>query len=763
MSRASRSLRQSRSPAPRASELLQAEHLIASGQGVLAQALLLALQQGEGDSPDIQRLLAIEALSRGDGAAARDAAWRAVQLARGDAFLQMLLGRAHKALGDTDAAIGAYRAAIELDPNLAQAYVSLGIALKAQGDLPAAIANYQRALQIDPELSAAHANLGVALARVIEKSATVEGDTSADRDMLDSLQRAVAIDGRDVHSRQNLAVALSRRRMWPQAAEQFNAALALDPRRQDSCIALHAVLERQQLHAAAREVCERWLQINPPGAATIEVINRLVSSLLALGELDAALPWAQAATTIAPGRPETRHNLANLLQQRLDVAGALAQLEQILTLTPQYEAAWSVRLMCLLYLEDDPLALTHAHREWGSGEHRLLLPAAAPGRPVCAARPGERPLRVGWVSGDLRRHSVAYFLEPLFECHDRSRFEWLAYHTGAQEDEVSARLKAHSDGWVSCHGLDDEDVAAHIGADDIDILIDLSGHTSDARLGVFARDAAPLQISYLGYPTTTGLAEIRWRLSDPVIDPIITPVPHEADPEQAGTEQVLRMPQGMFCYRPDAAPALTELPALRAGGAGEVTFGSFNNLAKVSPQTLALWTQVLRALPHSRLLLKARPLSEAGVRQRLLAALAALGVDAARVQLLPWAGDLASHLALYGQIDIGLDTVPYNGATTTCESLWMGVPVLTLRGGTHAARVGASIMTTVGLADWVAEDAADFVARAQAAAADPQALARLRAGLRQQLQGSPLLDAAGQTRDLEEQLATAWERHLRSP
>ena len=731
-------------------EIAQAERLIAAGQGGLARALLQAALEDDPHCVDALRLLAVEALSRGDALAAIEPARHALRLAPRSAFLQMLVGRAHKAAGELDAAIEAYRRAIVLDPQRADAHVSLGIALKAVGDLHGALACHQRALEIQPELPAAHANLGVVLASLIDASPARPGDANvvdgSDDAALDSLRRAVEIDGHRIEARHNLCVALARRSLWAEAAEHFNAALALDPRRQDSCIGFHAVLMRQGLQASAREVCERWLALNTVDASTVEVVGRLVCTLLELGELDAARPWIDRAVALAPERPDIRHNLANLLVQSLDVAGAVAQLDLVLARTPSYSAAWSVRLMCLNYIEDDPLKLIQAHRQWGARQ-----PLATGAWPAEAAAAGHaaapRRLRVGWVSGDLRRHSVGYFMEPLFAARDREQFEWIAYYTATREDEVSARMRTLADAWVSCDALNDEALAARIRADRIDILVDLSGHTADSRPGVFARRPAPLQISYLGYPTTTGQPATRLRISDPVIDPATEP--------EDGAEQVLRMPRGMFCYRPDIAPPLSPLPALHGGA---VTFGSFNNLAKMSPQTLALWARVLHAVPLARLMLKARALSEAGVRLRLLAALADHGITADRVLLAPWAGDLASHLALYEQVDVALDTLPYNGATTTCEALWMGVPVLTLPGRTHASRVGASILGTVGLHDWVADDADGFVTRAQAAASDLPGLANLRAELRQRLQRSPLLDAAGQTQDLERLLAEAWSR-----
>ena len=732
-------------------ELAQAQHLIVSGHGLLASELLMSLREAAPRHPAVHRLLAIEALQRrsvsgppaGPPGDALTHAQTHLALVPNDAFALMLLGRAHKQAGDLPAATAAYRRAIARQPRLAEAHVSLGIALKAAGDLHAAVASYRQALAIEPTLSAAHANLGIALARLVD--ITPGHGAAGNAQALASLRRAVQANDRDIGARHNLGVALLQGGQWLEAAEQFNAALALDAGRLDSCLALHAALSKLHLLPAARECCERWLAANLPH---VEVVNRLLSTVLTLDDLDTAQACGEQALALAPDMPEVLHNLGHLGQRLLDVPGALAHLRHAAHVAPAYAPGWQTLLMCLNYVEEDQRTIAAEHRRFGAVHGQRL--AAAPGPAWAAAAPGTPArLRVGWLSGDFRRHSVAYFMEALFEAHDRALFDWVVYDTSPAGDDVTARLKAQAAAWVAADDLNDDALAERISGDGIHILVDLAGHTAGGRHGVLARQPAPVQISYLGYPTTTGLPAVAWRLSDDVIDP-----PGE---DIGCSESVLRLPGGMFCYRPDTQLAVGPLPARRNG---HITFGSFNNLAKLSPTTLSLWAAALHAVPNSRLLLKARSLSTPTLRARLEAAFAANGIEPGRLQLDAWADGLDGHLALYGKIDIALDSYPYNGATTTCEALWMGVPVLSLAGSTHVSRAGSSILRSARLDDWVVRSKQAFVAAAVARAADLPALAHLRAGLREHLRGTPLLDAPKQVVDLSALFEQAWAIHI---
>jgi predicted O-linked N-acetylglucosamine transferase (SPINDLY family) len=326
------------------------------------------------------------------------------------------------------------------------------------------------------------------------------------------------------------------------------------------------------------------------------------------------------------------------------------------------------------------------------------------------------------------------FLQPLFAAHDRAVVEVFAYSAVERPDVVTDWFRSHAEHWRNIRGLGHPAIAELIRSDGIDILVDLAGHTLNQPLEVFALQPAPVQVAWLGYPATTGLPQIGYRLTDDVADP-----PGDADRFHA--EQLVRLAGGFHCYRaPDDAPPVSSLPA---SGNGFITFASFNNIAKVTPAVIATWAEVLRALPDSRLLLKGKLLAHEGARARIRGAFEQAGVSATRLELRNWMPRSDNPLAAYGKVDIALDTFPYNGTTTTFEALWMGVPVITLRGTRHAARVGASILSHLGHAGWIAEDPQHYVASAVELASDLPALASLRHALRATLAGSSLADAPG--------------------
>ena len=364
-------------------------------------------------------------------------------------------------------------------------------------------------------------------------------------------------------------------------------------------------------------------------------------------------------------------------------------------------------------------------------------------------RDPERRLRIGYLSADLRAHSVAFFLAGLLQRHDHARFEVIAYDDTAQPDPVSRMLRAFCDRWHRIVGMTHGRVAGLIGEHEIDVLVDLAGHTSNNRLPVFAARPAPVQVSYLGYAATTGLTSIDYRLTDALADP-----PGLTDAHH--TERLVRLPGSFLAYSaPPHAPDVTPLPA---EANGYVTFASFNGTNKLHPGVYALWARVLHAVPGSRLILKANGFADAALRDRVNRLFADAGIAAERVTLLARAATMVEHLAVYGQADVALDAFPYNGTTTTCEAMWMGLPVVTLAGRMHAGRVGVSLLTHVGLPDWIAASEADYVAVAAGAAGDLAGLAELRRTMRPRLLASPVMDAAGLARNVEAEYRTMWQR-----
>jgi protein O-GlcNAc transferase len=349
---------------------------------------------------------------------------------------------------------------------------------------------------------------------------------------------------------------------------------------------------------------------------------------------------------------------------------------------------------------------------------------------------------------------VAYFVEPLLENHDRQVAEVFCYAEVMQPDAVTMHLKGLADHWLVTVGLSDDEMAERIGTDGIDILVDLAGHTANNRLRVFARKPAPVQVTWLGYPNTTGLEAIDYRLVDAVTDPV-----GEAD--AFASETLVRLEGGFLCYGGlKGAPEPAASPCRKTG---TVTFGSFNNPAKVSAATFDAWATLLARLPQARLLLKGKPFADAATRALFLARLGERGVAAERVELMAWLPDAAAHLGLYNQVDIALDPFPYNGTTTTCEALWMDAPVVTLRGDRHAGRVGASLLSQIGLTDLIANSVEEYVEIARALAGDPGRLDDLRRSLRPRLAASPLCDGRAFARKIEAAFRNMWQQWCQAP
>jgi predicted O-linked N-acetylglucosamine transferase (SPINDLY family) len=363
-----------------------------------------------------------------------------------------------------------------------------------------------------------------------------------------------------------------------------------------------------------------------------------------------------------------------------------------------------------------------------------------------------RRLRIGYLSPDFRKHVVMTFMAPALERHDRDQFEVFCFHTHRDKDAVTERLRSQVEHWSDCGGLTDDAIADRIRADRIDILVDLAGHTSGHRIGVLAMKPAPIQVTYLGYPNTTGLPTVDYRITDDLADP-----PGRAD--ELSVERLLRLPRPFLCYRPEAkTPDPGPPPVLSRGHA---TFGCFNNTLKLSDSFLDLAARVVNAVPGSRLVLKSGGLELHSVGGRVRQRFAAAGVAPDRLELRGWTAAVEDHLGAYGEIDVALDSFPYNGTTTTCEALWMGVPVVTLRGDRHAARVGASLLGWLGLTDFVAADAEEFVRICARLAGDVAGAGSRRAGLRERLRASLLVDEAGFAREIERCYRTVWTEYRR--
>jgi tetratricopeptide (TPR) repeat protein len=525
-----------------------------------------------------------------------------------------------------------------------------------------------------------------------------------------------------------------------EAARMLVASLEREPNNPETHHNLGLVLATLGRDREAEDSYRRGLALKPN---SVDGHNNLGVLLESVGRYDEAAACYRRAIAIAPTVPHLHNNLGVLLKESGRLADSLAAHRHAVTLDPRLPAGRSNLLYTLNYDETlSPEALHAEHVAWGESVRFPIEGSRFANAPDPARR-----LRIGYVSGDFRHHSVAFFCAPLIEAHDRGAVEVFLYSNDARVDAMTARIKARADHWVPIHHLSDEMAAARIREDAIDILIDLSGHTSHNRMMLFARKPAPLAVSWLGYPNTTGLPAIDYRFTDAVADP-----PGEAD--RLHTERLVRLAPGFLCYGPPQdAPPVAPLPALTAG---HVTFGSFNNVAKLSPSTIALWARLLREIPGARLLLKASQFKDRGTRERIAAAFAAAGIGSDRLTVLAPNATTAEHLAAYGRIDIALDPLPYNGTATTCEALWMGVPVISLRGARHAGRVGASILTAVGIENLLAQTPDEYIATAAILAHDRDALAALRANLRERMRASPLCDSTAFARTVEDAYRVMW-------
>ncbi len=449
---------------------------------------------------------------------------------------------------------------------------------------------------------------------------------------------------------------------------------------------------------------------------------------------DDAIDLIGEAIALRPGVADFHMNIAVAYLARGQTGESIAMSREALRLRPVYPKAHANLLFALIFSDATPAEILEEHQRW----YRVdLLPLIGPLPPPANSPEPRRRLRVAYVSADFREHVVARFIEPLLAHHDQAGFEIFAYDGSNSAGAVNERLSAYTRHWRLVHGRSDEEVAKLIRGDGIDILIDLSGHTLGGRLGVFARGPAPVQAAYLGYPSTSGVPAIGYRITDSVCDP-------PGLTESHYVEQLARLPGCLWCYQPPVA--IAQAPALPALGSGHITFGSFNQPAKLGPEVLELWARLLNAVPRSHLLMAPTP--PGFTRERYLEMFAAQGIAAARIEFearMP----LPEYQALRNRVDIALDSFPMNGGSTTCETLYMGVPMVTLLGRRFASRAGASMLTAMGLQEFIAHSPDQYLAIAAALAADLPRLTLLRSEIRDRMLASSLMDGANFTRNLE--------------
>jgi predicted O-linked N-acetylglucosamine transferase (SPINDLY family) len=597
-----------------------------------------------------------------------------------------------------------------------------------QGRFGAAAAMLTEARRLNTRSAICALRLGVALG-ALGRPAKAEGE----------LRAALLLDSALPEAWFHLGRILEQLGRMDEAVAAAERAIAARPEYAEAHDHLGAMLTGIRGHAAAEPHLRRAVELQPDFA---RAWCNLGISLVYLGRLSEAVSCFDKALKLDPKLHHAFAGRGLALERCYRVAEAAADYGRALEGDSRNLQARSALLLTLHYLDGiSREALLGEHRAFGEAVETAdcQMEGAVPGDLAT-----KRSLRIGFLSPNLRTHAVACFLEPLLQHLDRAKFEIFLYHDHPVVDATSERLRQLAAQWRHIAGQPHAAVETVLRGDCLDILVDLAGHTELNRLPLFARRMAPVQATYLGYPDTTGLRSMDFRLVDAITDPL-----GEAD--KASTERLVRFAPTAWCYAP---PEEAPLPAVPPSARGQpVTFGCFNNFAKVTDGTLRAWGRLLEAVPDSRLVLKSFGLGAPALQSAVKSRLTAAGIDPARAELLDHAASTAEHLAAYARMDVALDTFPYNGTTTTCEALWMGVPVVTLAGDRHASRVGASLLTAAGHTDWIAQDWDDYVRIAAALSADPRRLAGWRASLREELRRSPLLDHAGQAA----RLAAAFE------
>ena len=611
----------------------------------------------------------------------------------GQADALHLLGVLAHQFGQNDAAVELIGKAIGQRANFPVAYYNLGMAYKALGRVAEAMAAWRKAIELHPDYAEAYNSLGVVLVET----------------------------GRN-----------------DEAGEAFRKSLALKPDYAEAHMNVGNMLSTKGQMEEAITAYRNAVRFKPDYA---EAYSNLAQTLQEAGRLDEAIPAFQRALALRPDMIDRHINLGNIRKDKGQMAEAVAAYRQALALKPSSVEAHGNLIYALHYHGGyDARGIAEECGRWNR-QH------AEPLKKFIQAhdndRNSARRLRIGYVSPDFREHPVGRFLLPLWAHHDKKQFAVFAYAQVPSPDALTERLRGYTDGWRTLVGVSDAQAADLIRHDRIDILVDLTMHTANNRLLVFARKPAPVQVTYLAYCSSTGLDAMDYRLSDRYLDP-------EDGDETVYSEKTIRLPDCYWCYQPlGAPPDVGPLPALETG---HITLGCLNNFCKVSELTLALWAKVLRAMPGAQFLLHAHLGSH---RDELQARMAREGIAPGRVRFVGKVS-VGEYFGLYQQIDLALDTIPYGGGTTTCDALWMGVPVVSLVGKTGVGRAGLSILSNLGLPELAAHSEEEYVAIAVALGHDLDRLGALRATLRGRMERSPLMDAPRFARGVEAAYRQMW-------
>jgi protein O-GlcNAc transferase len=659
----------------------------------------------------------------------------------------VLLGRIMAEKEDKTASLDAFQDALRLRKDYAEGFSHYATALQKFARGKDAISQIRKACALEPESVEFQTNLAILLeqnARYVDALAAYGKASRMNPNVgfvwfrqgrllnglkryaesIPVLEKAISLPGQlgDYYYEYGLALHMSKR--FQEALVHYEKALSMGYNTAALQCNRGVIYKDLRKGGDAIMAFHAAVKMDP---SNVSYLNNLGAAALELGLNTEALECFEQAVEKNPKLPTARNNIGNLLKDRARGMDALPQYRKSMELNPDDRDAPSNYLLCHMYIPDmDPKQVFEEHKKWGISTTKKF-PAAFKFKP----REAGAKIRVGFLSADLCHHPVAHFIEPIFRGYDRERFEFVAYGDQRKSDEFSARFAKQVDLWRETSSYDDRALAKLIHEDRVDILFELAGHTAYNRLGVFAFKPAPLQVSYLGYPGTTGLPTIDFRITDALTDP-------QGTTEHLHTEKLIRVPQCAWCFEPDAsAPEIEPLPALKNG---YVTFGCFNNMAKLNPSLFETWAEILLRVPGSHLRLKARTLTDEGVRKELKSYFTERGIEEDRLDFFGHTKKIADHLNHYQSVDIALDSFPYHGTTTTCEAMWMGCPVVTRAGKTHVSRVGVSLLSAVGLLELITDTREAYIEKVVALAGQTDRLQELRGGMRDRLRQSVLMD-----------------------
>jgi len=580
-----------------------------------------------------------------------------------------------------------FRHVIKIEPNIVETYINLAVSLNIQAKHEECVKLLSPLVKQHPNEIDALINLSIALLALKRPEPVVK-------------YALLAIELAHNHSiaHETLASAYTMLKMFDEASECFEMALQLDSRNTGIIhnYAKLTLLNNDYNHSI--ELCNKALDINPSFSAAHRT---LFSALIKKGKIKESLALSENISKQFPH--ETKHHIRYLFNLNYDE-----------TISPE--------------------KIMREHLRWGEA---ISLSEKIHPTKISNNIEDNRKIRIGYVSPDFRKHSVAYFLEPLLKHHDKNEFEIFCYSNVKDNDDVTEHLKTYADRWLDTYKLNDQQITKQVIKDKIDILIDLAGHTKGNRLNVFIKKPAPIQITYLGYPSTTGLPSMDYRLVDENTDP--------SESENFATEKLLRIPDCFLCYSNS-----TECKPEPTKHHDSVVFGSFNNLPKINTQVIATWAEILNQVAGSKLFLKSRSFSDNNVCEDYLSMFEQHGITRSRITMIGLIENDLEHMRCYNNIDIALDTFPYNGTTTTCEALWMGVPVICFSGDRHASRVSSSLLHASDLSELVAKDRNEYIEKATALAKDTERLQHYKTTIRNQMLHSPLCDAKNFARKIED-------------